>query len=510
VSSDQEGAIAIPYRLLAEHAGDAFFVHDLQGRFLDANQIACESLGYSRVEILARSVGDVEIHYNRVEFQKRWKDMVVGKPSTVQGDHRRKDGTTFPVEVRVSLFAEGTRPLFLSIVRELTERRRLDEELRQSQKMEALGRLAGGVAHDFNNLLTAILGYSDVILGRVGSDCPFRSELSEVKRAGERAAQLTRQLLAFSRRQPTRPQVLELNSVVTGIEEMLRRLIPESIRVEFALVPGDLCVRVDPGQIDQVIMNLALNARDAMTCGGLLRVSTSVVEVSPDFVIKHPGSTPGRYAVLSVADTGVGIPKEQLTHLFEPFFTTKAVGKGTGLGLATVYGITKQSSGFLTVASEPGKGSTFKVYLPFVPERPQAPSESQIIEVLGGTERILLAEDDPGVRKFLGRSLRAYGYVVTEAASPEEALLHAEREGSPVDLLLTDMVMPGMSGRELAQKLQIRFPGLAVVYMSGYTEDVAIGEGRIEAGAGFIAKPFVIADVLSRIRKTLANSSPER
>jgi two-component system cell cycle sensor histidine kinase/response regulator CckA len=452
-------------------------------------------------------VADVDQAYDAVEFLHRHSGMALGAPSTVQRVHRRKDGTSFPVEILVSLFEEGQRPLFLAITRDVSEGRRLEEGLRQSQKMEALGRLAGGVAHDFNNLLTAILGYSDMLLGRVGPD--LRKEVSEVKQAGERAAQLTRQLLAFSRRQVIRPRVLDLNEVARAIEGMLRRLIPEAIRVELAPGTGQLWVKADAGQIDQVILNLALNARDAMPRGGLLRISTTLTQVEPDFVDRHPGSAIGSYVVLSVSDTGVGISKETLAHLFEPFFTTKDVGKGTGLGLATVYGITKQSGGFLTVASEPGKGTTFRIYLPCVQDRPKAQSESQVVAIFSGTERILLVEDDAAVRGFVAQGLRLHGYTVSVAATPEEALRCLEPAGVSPELLLTDIVMPGMSGRDLARELRERHPGIRVVYMSGYTEDVALQEGRIEPGAGFIAKPFVMIDLLARIRKTLARMSAE-
>jgi hypothetical protein len=491
------------YRRLVEQAGDAFFVHDLAGRFLDVNDRACESLGYSRGELLAMAVADIETTFDPVGFGKMWRSMGSGEPLTVHGIHRRKDGATFPVEVRLGLLEPGDHPLYLAIVRDISERRRLEEELRQAQKTEAVGRLAGGIAHDFNNLLTAVMGYTAIVLDRVGPGFPLRAELEEVKRAGERAAALTRQLLAFSRRQMIHPKVLDLNVQVSAIEKMLRRIIPESIRFELALAPDLGRVRADPGQIDQVVMNLALNARDAMPDGGTLTLATANAELSPSDAGRCPGMKPGGHVVLAVSDTGTGIPKEMLPHLFEPFYTTKGEGKGTGLGLATVHGIAKQSNGFITVASKAGDGTTFRVYLPRVEERAPGPSDSQIIVSVWGSETVLLAEDDGTVRLLVREALRAHGYRVLDAKDALEALRLAEREKDRIDLLLTDMVMPGMKGRELAISLRARYPGLKVLYMSGYTDDAALIRGKLEAGEAFIPKPFLPNEILSKVRKML-------
>ncbi len=344
--------------------------------------------------------------------------------------------------------------------------RRLEGELRQAQKMEALGRLAGGVAHDFNNLLTAIL----------------------------------------------RTKVLDAQEQATLIEPMLRRLLPESIRLELVLEDAPIWVRADPGQLDQVILNLALNARDAMGTGnGVLRISLSECEIGESVVAKHPGVRPGSYVLLSVADTGAGIPKDVIPHLFEPFFTTKSEGKGTGLGLATVYGITKQSGGFLSVSSDAGKGTTFKIYLPQVKEEPDLASASQVIEMVSGTETILLVEDEEQVRHLVRHCLANSGYTVLEAAGPAQALALVQKGNTHIDLLLTDMVMPGMNGRELAAELRRRLgEDLSVVYMSGYTEDACDHENKVEPWAGFIAKPFVPVDLLVRVRKTLVRQKAQR
>jgi two-component system cell cycle sensor histidine kinase/response regulator CckA len=394
----------------------------------------------------------------------------------------------------------------LKDVEERLRSKRLEEELRQAQKMEALGRLAGGVAHDFNNLLTAILGYGDLLLGRVGPDSPLRTDLQEVKRAGERAASLTRQLLAFSRRQPLRSKILDAREQIGFMEPLLRRLLPESIRLELAMGEAPLLIRVDPGQLDQVLLNLALNARDAMSAGnGVLRIGLAPVEMGDAALSKHPGVRPGHYIVLSVADTGAGIPQDMLPHLFEPFFTTKDEGKGTGLGLATVYGITRQSGGFLSVSSEPGRGTTFRIYFPEIrEEKPDLASTSQVIEKISGTETILLVEDEEQVRRLVRHCLAGNGYTVIEARDPIDALKLVEKDGVHIDLLLTDIVMPAMNGRALAAELRRRLgDDLSVVYMSGYSEDATVREGKAEPWAGFIAKPFVPTDLLVRVRKTL-------
>ncbi len=502
---------------LSEAALDGILSVSTQGKILSFNRRFVQMWGIPSEVIASRSheaaLRSVLDQVTNPEGFMRQVEYLYANPREVsQEEVQLKDGRTFDRYSAPITRGEGG-PSYGRVwfFRDVTDRKRaekkkaeLEEHFRQSQKMEAVGRLAGGVAHDFNNLLTAILGYSDVILARAGLDPASRMELMEVKRAGERAAQLTRQLLAFSRRQPIRPKILDLNEVARGIESMLRRLIPEAIRVELAPQLEDMWIKADPGQVDQVILNLSINARDAMPKGGLLRIGTNLIEVGPEFVRRHPGSAAGRYVVLSVSDTGIGIPKETLAHLFEPYFTTKEIGKGTGLGLATVYGITKQSGGFLTVASDPGKGTTFRVYLPRVEERPQAPNDSQVVATISGTERILLVEDDAAVRGFVAQGLKAHGYVVSVAECPEEAIRIWKSLGGNLDLLLTDVVMPGKSGRELARELMASQHNLGVVYMSGYTEDVALREGRIEPGAGFIAKPFVIADLLVRIRKTLA------
>ncbi|HEY7783757.1 MAG TPA: response regulator [Pyrinomonadaceae bacterium] len=373
-----------------------------------------------------------------------------------------------------------------------------EAQLLQSQKLEAVGRLAGGISHDFNNLLTAIIGYSDLSIRRVSPDDPLRRNLDEIRRASERAAGLTRQLLAFSRKQVMQPKVFELNAVVADVERMLRRMIGDDIDVRTNLDPNSGNVKADPGQIEQVIMNLVVNARDAMPKGGKLSIETSSLYLDEQYSFEHVSVKPGFYVLLAVSDTGTGMDEETRQHIFEPFFTTKEPGKGTGLGLSTVYGIVKQSSGHVWVYSEPGKGTTFKVYLPRVEEGAQYYREQEpAAEVPRGTETILLVEDAEMVRNLTREVLENCGYDVIEASNGKRALSICKNRTEPIDLLLTDVVMPEMSGRELADRLVGLHPEMQVLYMSGYTQDAIVHRGTLDEGTNFIQKPFS-PDALAR------------
>jgi CheY-like chemotaxis protein len=370
--------------------------------------------------------------------------------------------------------------------------------------MDAIGRLAGGVAHDFNNLLTVILGRTDIILRQLKTEDPIRRGIELIQRTAGRAAELTKQLLAFSRKQVLEAVVLDLGAVTIDMKEMLARLIGEDIALVTTIAPSLGRVKADRGQIEQVVMNLAINARDAMPKGGHLIVETDNVDLDDEYVRRHMGARPGPHVMLAVSDSGVGIPREHQRHIFEPFFTTKEQGKGTGLGLATVYGIVKQSGGYIEVDSEPDRGTTFRIYLPRVDAaesagdraaRPAAPA--------GGTETILLVEDEEGVRELARDILRASGYTVIEARNGPEALLLSERHQGPLDLLLTDVVMPRMSGRELAERIGPLRPDLSVLYMSGYTDDAVIRHGVLGADTAFLQKPFTPAALVQRVRETL-------
>ncbi len=395
----------------------------------------------------------------------------------------------------------------VDIFHDVTARRRLEEQLRQSQKMEAVGRLAGGVAHDFNNLLTVINGFCELLLANTPVTDPRREPLAAIGRAGERAAALTHQLLAFSRQAIVAPRVLDLNRVVDSTSKMLRRLIGEDILLTTSLAPGLNPVKADPGQTEQVLMNLAVNARDAMPLGGRLTIETANEEVREDDPC-YPGLRPGRYVRLAVSDTGQGMTKEVKARVFEPFFTTKAPGKGTGLGLATVYGIVQACGGHIAVDSTVGAGTTFTVLLPA--ERPAAdpPPEERLLIALRGAETVLVVEDDNEVRRLARIALAVQGYTVLEAASGAEAAQVAATHAGPIHLLLTDVVMPGQGGREVAEAIRARCPGVKVLYMSGYTDDAVLRHGVREATDAFLHKPFTALGLARQVRAVLDEPAP--
>ena len=387
--------------------------------------------------------------------------------------------------------------------RDLTDQRHLEEQFRQSQKMEAVGQLAGGIAHDFNNLLTAILGNTQLLLRDLPPGDANRGDVEEIRKASERAAALTRQLLAYSRRQMLQPEVLDLNVVVAEMDKMLRRLIGEHIALVTVLAADLGHVRADPNQIEQVIVNLVVNARDAMPDGGKLTIETANLDLDDAFAQTHLGSVPGPYAVLAVADTGVGMDASVRAHVFEPFFTTKEVGRGTGLGLATVYGIVKQSGGYVTVYSEVGRGSSFKIYLPRIEKPADAPVSPARGGPARGTETVLVVEDEAAVLSLTRRALEAQGYVVLAASDAAAALRVVERHGGTIHVLVTDVVMPGLSGRELADKLAAQRPGIRVLYMSGYPGDAVVQHGGLPPGSAFLQKPFSGDTLARKVRDVL-------
>jgi signal transduction histidine kinase/CheY-like chemotaxis protein len=416
---------------------------------------------------------------------------------------RHADGSWRLIEVvGVNLLAEPAVAGIVATMRDMTERQRLEDQLRQAQKMEAIGQLAGGVAHDFNNLLTVIMGFAEILRLQLSPDSSLRNAIDQILISSESAASLTRQLLAFSRRQIIAPQEIDLNALVTRLGQMLRRIIGDDIVFTTALGPVGV-VEADPGQIEQVLLNLAANARDAMPRGGQLTIETTSVELDENDVGQHAGTPPGHYVLLAVRDTGIGMDVATQARIFEPFFTTKEVGQGTGLGLAAVYGIIKQSGGFIDVASEIGHGTTFKVYLPrAAAPTPRSKPPAQIGR-LEGTETILVVEDDPYLRTLMRATFAGSRHTVLEAESGARALEIAAEYPATIDLLVTDVVMPGLSGRDVAEQLRVHRPGLKVLYMSGYTDDLVVRHGVMKAEDNFLQKPFRPLSLTQKVRQVL-------
>jgi len=478
------------------------------GTLLEMNRAGLEMIGAEDISQLAgRPVIDLVHPEDRDRFVEMHRAASAGSPGILEfrivglkGEELWMDAHAVPFDMFTDT-GERQRAV-LSVTSDITERKRLEDQLRQSQKMEVIGMLAGGIAHDFNNLLTAIGGYTELVLETLDGGDTRREDLQEVTKASQRATALTRQLLAVSRRQILQPTVLDVNGMVGDVQKLLRRTIPESIDLQLALGPVDP-VRADRGQLEQVVLNLAINAGDAMPQGGHLRLATATVDVDEAWAHRHAPMPAGRYVRLTVSDTGVGMPPETKARIFEPFFTTKERGKGTGLGLATVYGIVKQSEGFIWVDSEVGRGTTFDVYLPVVRES-VAPSVQlpPVVEVKGGTQTILLAEDDGAVRRLARDVLTNRGYTVLDARDGDEALEIARQYGGPIHLLIADVVMPGLSGRDLSERLNIDRPDVRVLYTSGYTENLMIRAG-FDQSLTLLAKPFLPADLLRKVNEVL-------
>jgi len=492
---------------LVEHSPLGILVLDPDHRVQIANPAFISLFGYSPEDLQGRNPDDLIAPGGdvlRAEAAGLTRDSLAGHQIHIVTVRRRKDGALVEVEIYgVPLLENGRLIGVYAIYQDLTERRRLEEQLFKAQKMEAIGQLAGGVAHDFNNLLTAILGYADLLAAKLDPESLEFEELDEIRKAGERAASLTRQLLAFSRQQVLERKVLDLNYLITDVERMLRRLIGEDVRLFAVLDPALRRVRADAGQLEQVIMNLAVNARDAMPRGGRLTIETANVELDEAYARLHATVLPGSYVMIAVSDTGVGMNSETLARIFEPFFTTKGQGKGTGLGLATVYGIVKQSGGYVWVYSEVGKGTIFKIYLPRVEEAAETEPVPAAAPALRGSETVLLVEDDQSVRTLARSILESYGYTVLEAASGKEGLEVARQYTRPIDLVLTDVVMPEMSGSDMASRLETLRPGVRVLYMSGYTDDAVFRHGLLERGRVFLQKPFTPGALAHKVREAL-------
>ena len=495
------------FRSVVEDAPYGIYRASRSGQFLQTNPALQKMLGYETAEELRGKDLATGIFRHAAEYQ-RLSDLLTRAEEIkdIEMEWKRQDGT--PITVRCSgrcIKDESGDPAYFEMFAEdVTEQRVLERQLRMAQKMEAIGRLSGGIAHDFNNHLGVIIGYSRVLKKALGTSNPLCEHALEIEKAGERAASLTKQLLAFSRQQVLTPSVLSLNTLASDMESMLPRLLGEDIEVSLALEPELDNVKADPSQIEQVIMNLAVNARDAMPAGGKLIIQTANVEFDQTYLRTHAGSTAGNYVLLAVSDTGTGMDPGTIAHIFEPFFTTKELGKGTGLGLATVYGIVKQSNGYIWVDSLPGKGTSFEIYLPRHIGQP--PVEEQKIdrgETQRGSEYILLVEDAQPLRKLAQTFLEEAGFRVLPAGSGEEALELAARSGVSLDLLLTDVVMPGMNGRALAEQLSPRQPGMKVLYMSGYTDSFITGHGVLDPGTYLLHKPFTDEVLIRKVREVL-------
>ncbi len=506
------------YRLLAENVTDVIWTMDLNLRLIYVSPSIRWLTGHTIKEYMSLELEGMLPAASVELAKKKLKDMLTqeeikpdpSRSAIAEMEFFRRDGSTVWTEVKASFLRDAKgRPVgVLGITRDITMRRKLEEQLRQSQKMEVVGRLAGGVAHDFNNLLTAILGYCELLLSALKAGDPAHQDVAEIKKAGERAALLTRQLLAFSRRQVLQPKSLDLNQVMENLGKMLKRVIGEDI--ELSIIPGSGLgqVMADPGQIEQVILNLTVNARDAMPQGGRLVIKTSNVDLDEAYAAIHAQVQPGPYVLLSVTDTGCGMDTATQAHIFEPFFTTKEVGKGTGLGLSTVYGIIRQSGGHIWVYSEPGQGTTFKIYLPRLEAGALAPREPQASDSsLQGRETILLVEDDQLVRQIARRILQSHGYTVLEARNGNEALQILKQQRGPIDLMLTDLVMPGLNGRELASRLTSRYPEMKVLFMSGYADNGVMDKNMAGPGLVYIQKPFEAHALARKVRELLDSSS---
>jgi PAS domain S-box-containing protein len=481
-------------------------VIDREWRYVYLNKAACEHGRCEAAQLIGRTMQEV---YPGIEqtpmFEQLVRCMNERAPSAMSNEFSYPDGAVRIFDLHIEPCEVGV--VVLSI--DVTDGRKVEAQLRHAQKMEAIGRLAGSVAHDFNNLLSVILGYSSMLLSDLKPVDPIRADIDLIRMAGEKAAALTRQLLAFSRQQVLAPRVLDLNEVVQDSERMLRRLLGEDIDL-VTLYDRQLSrVRVDPSQIDQVVMNLALNARDAMPTGGKLTIETKDVTLDASYAAEHLGVTPGPHVMLAVSDTGVGMDKETQSRIFEPFFTTKAVGKGTGLGLSTVFGVVQQSGGNIWVYSELNRGTTFKVYLPRAAG--QSPELVEHVEpvTLKGTETILLVEDQDEVRRVAQEILMRHGYHVIAAQNAGEALLSCERHPRTIHLMLTDVVMPQMSGSELAQRLGTIRPEMKVIYMSGYTDNAIVHHGILDSGLPFVQKPL-LPDVLARRVREVLDAAARR
>ena len=497
------------YRTVFAESRDAIGIVGPGGQVVEINQAGLDLFGYGADEVAGLRVKQL---YAEPAERARFLEEI-GRSGSVKDfavSFRRKDGTPIDCLLSATLRRDeaGTALGYHVVIHDITERRRLEAQQRQSQKMEAIGGLAGGIAHDFGNLLTVIIGRAQLLLADLPSDDRRGADIDLIRRTAVRASALIQQLLAFSRKQVLQPKVVDLDPLVSGMAGMLRRLIGEDIELVVAPRSAGVRIKADPGQLEQVILNLAVNARDAMPRGGRLGIETAQAELDEQFSRQHPGARTGPHVVLSVSDTGIGMDPATRARIFEPFFTTKEAGRGTGLGLSTVYGIAKQHGGYIAVESEPGGGTTFRVYLPRVEEAVAPEDGAHPVAAGRGSEIVLLVEDEEEVRSLSREILEARGYLVLEATRPSEALEIARQHGGPIHLLLADIVMPQMNGRRLADKLTALRPGLRVLHMSGYSDDVLGRHGSLDPGLALLRKPFAPQDLARAVREALDAPGP--
>ena len=500
------------YRSLVDRAVFGIYRSTVDGRLLTVNPALVRMLRYVNADdLLALNLNDVYMDRTARDALMT-KVMEHGRIAGEEVMWQPRSGDAIRVRLSGAIVDVSTTgsPIFEVIVEDITERHRLHEQLRQAQKMEAIGHLAGGIAHDFNNLLTAILGYSELLTEQIGPDKSIGSDLREIMSAAQRAAALTRQLLAFSRRQVLAVAAVDLNQVIGNMEKMLRRLLGERITIKTAFADRLRPIMADATHLEQVLINLAVNARDAMPQGGTLTIETRDADLDAHYASTHAGAKPGAYALLSVGDTGMGMSRETQARIFEPFFTTKELGRGTGLGLAAVYGIVHQLGGYVWVESEPGRGTVFQVYLPETQHAVQTTAAPVVRVVAPGTETILLVEDEDAVRAFIKTVLQRFGYTVWETPSAEAALTLLDGVDGPIHLLLTDVILPKMDGRELALRVTRNHPLTQVLFMSGYPERMATPQGFLESGVQLMEKPFTAQSLLARVRQVLGRDISER
>jgi two-component system cell cycle sensor histidine kinase/response regulator CckA len=464
---------------------------------------------YIEAEVIGRTAGELGIWEDAEARTSLLAKLAGSEPVRAhEARFRTRSGKILQVELSAEQIQIQATPCVLAITRDVTELRSLQQQLRQAQKMEAIGRLAGGVAHDFNNLLAVITGYGEIVRKRLSKQDPLHPKVEQILDAAERAAALTRQLLAFSRQQVLQPRILDLNLVVSDLDRMLRPLIGENVELSMVLDPDLGSVRADPGQLAQIVMNLAVNARDAMPGGGRLTIETSNVDFDPAYTSLHPPARPGAHVMLAVSDTGEGMNAETQSHIFEPFFTTKPIGQGTGLGLSTVYGIVKQSDGYVWVYSEVGVGTTFKIYLPRLDAPPAASPDERATPLGRGNETVLLVEDEETLRDLLRETLEGNGYTVLSASDGATALQTADAHAGPIHLIVTDLILPGMNGPRVAETIALTRPEMKVLCMSGYSPEAVARLGVLGRSAGFLGKPFTSEGLLRRVRELLDDNPP--